>query len=189
MFAPRANAPASRAPIGARAETAIASTTHKIAPAAATTRASRVLFSTPGRSGSASNAAAVHGEKDEPSRNVPLASASAAASAPRPSATARIDAGVASATNARAASNTAPRLASAARDAFDGCGIFDGDSFDGDSSDPSAAAAAAAAAAVVSSRTSASAAVRLSARYDAAAAWMDGESPSDASDAATTTPV
>ena len=92
--------------------------------------------------------------------------------------------GVASATNAPAASNTAPRLASAARDAS-----RLGETFDPSALGPSAAAAAAAAAAMVSSRTSTSAPVFLSARYDAAAAWMDGESPSDASDAATTTPV
>ena len=62
ILAARANAPASSTPIGARAEAAIASTTHKIAAAAATTRAPRALFSTPGNSGSASNAAAIHGE-------------------------------------------------------------------------------------------------------------------------------
>ena len=95
--------------------------------------------------------------------------------------------GVASATNAPAASNTAPRLASAAGDASQLGETFDPSALGPSSS--SAAAAAAAAAAMVSSRTSTSAPVFLSARYDAAAAWMDGESPSDASDAATTTPV
>ena len=182
ILAARANAPASSTPIGARAEAAIASTTHTIAAAAATTRAPRALFSTPGNSGSASNAAAIHGEKDEP----PRTSESDAASAPRPRAAAMSVSGVASATNAPAASNTAPRLASAARDAS-----RLGETFDPSALGPSssAAAAAAAAAAMVSLRTSTSAPVFLSARYDAAAAWMDGESPSDASDAATTTPV
>ena len=80
ILAARANVLASSTPIGARAEAAIASTTHKIAAAAATTRAPRVLFSTPGNSGSASNAAAIHGEEDEP----PRTSESDAASAPRP---------------------------------------------------------------------------------------------------------